>query len=131
VQAGPLLVHKWLQHASSVVGLVAIAVFAVRWARRTPPVTVDAVMGTRLRRGAWVSVAVVFVVSALIGWAVSLLARQAAGLPFALLDPSVVFQTARVCVASALAAAVAACAAWYLLRARRGAGAQSARALRD
>lgn len=117
-QAGPLLVHKWLQHASSVIGLVAIAVYAAHWAHRTPVTTVESVASTRLRRAAWLTVAVVFVGSALVGWAAALLAQQAAGLSFALLDPSVVFQTARVCVASALAAAVLVCAAWYLLRAR-------------
>jgi len=118
VQAGPLVVHKWLQHASSIIGLAALAIYAARWARATPAGPDDAVAGVTLRRAAWILVTAIFVVSALIGWALALLSRQAAGLPFALLDPGVVFQTARVCVASALAAAVLICAGWYVLRAR-------------
>lgn len=118
VQAGPLLVHKWLQHASSIVGLVAIALYAVRWVRRTPGVQDAAVVSDRARRAVWFTVGSVFVLSALIGWAVALLGREAQGLPFALLDPGVVFLTARICVASALATTVLVCAAWYPLRAR-------------
>ena len=118
LQAGPLLVHKWLQHASTVVGLAIIAVWTLRWAGRTPRVPAAGVVGNRIRVGSWVAVAAVFIVSALVAWAVALVAQVGADLPFAPLDPGVVFTTARVCVASALAAAILICAGWYFYRAR-------------
>lgn len=35
-QVGPLRVFKWLQHASSLLGVVAVAVFVLWWKRTTP-----------------------------------------------------------------------------------------------
>lgn len=35
---GPLAGYKWLQHGSSVVGLLVIGVFALRWLRARPPI---------------------------------------------------------------------------------------------
>ena len=117
VQVGPLLLHKWLQHLSSILGLIAIGVFAWRWARRTLAVPREAIATERLRRGAWITVVVVFVVAGLVGWMVSLGLQRAQGLPFALLDPGVVFQTARICVGAAIATAVLICVGWYPYRA--------------
>ena len=117
--AGPLAVHKWLQHASSVIGLAALAAYAVRWVQKTPRLPVEPVVNGGVRRATWFTVAAVFVATGLAGWGFLLLARRQAGLPFVPFDPGVVFQTARICVASALAAAVLACGWWYRLRAQR------------
>lgn len=116
LQAGPLLAHKWLQHVSSVLGLVAIAVWTARWVQRTPAARSAGVVTDRIRRAAWIAVAAVFVISALVAWAIALGAQHAAGMPLVPFDPGVVFTTARVCVASALAMSVIACAGWYLYR---------------
>jgi len=118
LQAGPLLVHKWLQHGSTVFGLAVIAVWALRWVARTPVVPTAGVVHNRIRLGSWIAVAAVFVVSALVAWAVALVAQVTAGIPFAPLDPGVVFLTARICVASALASAILICVGWYFYRAR-------------
>jgi len=117
-QAGPLVVHKWLQHASSVIGLTALGIFAARWVRRTPSGAEPAIVTDRARRAAWIGIAAVFLVAACAGWALALFLRHEQGLPFALLDPGVVFQTARICVGAALAAAVLVCLGWYGYRSR-------------
>ena len=113
LQVGPLLVHKWLQHASTVLGLVAIAVWAGLWVRRTPERSDVGEAPRRTQRVVAVGVSAVFVVSGLIAWIVAM----ASGLPP--LDPSVVFTTARICVGSALAAILLACLTWHIARAAR------------
>ena len=121
LQAGPLLVHKWLQHVSTIGGLAAIAVWTVVWVRRTPAtVSTEAGGGARpvigendprrLRRWVLAGIATVFVVSGLAAWIVAIASGQA---PF---DPAVVFTTARICVGAALAALATVCLAWHVSR---------------
>ena len=110
VQAGPLLVEKWLQHASTVAGLVILAVWAVirlraseadpdRWCRlRTPPRVV-----------AWVVILVAGLAGGLIPWIHGMLAGVAA------FDPGLVFLVARFGIGVAGAAVVVVVCCWYLV----------------
>jgi hypothetical protein len=112
---GPLLVEKWLQHASTVAGLVILAVWAVirlraaepdpdRWCRlRTPPRVV-----------AWIVIAAGGIAGGLIPWIHGMLAGVA---PF---DPGLVFLVARFGIGVALAVVVVVVCCWYFVpRARR------------
>jgi len=109
---GPLLLHKWLQHASSIVGLVALSVWVVRWVRRVPPHPVISPTSEWMRRAAWISAAATFTVVALAAWAVGIALGVA---PF---DPILVFQIARVSIGAALAVAVGWCVAWWSVQTR-------------
>ncbi len=115
IQLGPLLVEKWLQHASTVAGLVILAVWAVirlraakadpdRWCR----------LRTRTRVTAWIAIAVAGLVGGGIPWIRGMLAGVA---PF---DPSLVFLVARFGIGVAGAAVVIVVCCWYLVpRVRR------------
>jgi hypothetical protein len=109
---GPLLLHKWLQHASSIVGLVVLGVWVARWVRRVPPHLVNSPTSEWMRRAAWFSVAATFTVVALAAWASGIALGNAP------LDPILVFQIARVSIGSALAVAAGWCVAWWV-RGRR------------
>jgi hypothetical protein len=109
---GPLLLHKWLQHASSIVGLVVLGVWVARWVRRVPVHPVFSPSGEWMRRAAWISVAATFVVVGLVAWAVGITLGIA---PF---DPILVFQVARVSIGAALGMAVGWCVAWWARRSR-------------
>jgi len=111
-QFGPLVAHKWLQHTSSLVGLAALAIWTTLWVRRTRRVPGQRTAGTRVRYAAWVLVGATFAVAALITWAIGIAE------PLHPFDPGLVFRVARVSIGVALAAAVLAIAAWYLLKAQ-------------
>jgi len=110
IQLGPLLVEKWLQHASTVAGLVILAVWAVvrlratkpdpdRWCRlRTPP-----------RIVAWAAIVAAGLAGGLIPWIHGMLAGVA---PF---DPGLVFLVARFGIGVAGAALVVVVGCWYLV----------------
>jgi len=109
-QVGPLVLHKWLQHTSSLVGLAAIAVWTAAWLRRTRRVPGQRTVGTRARYAAWGLVGATFVVAALITWAIGIAE------PLHPFDPGLVFRVARVSIGAMLAAALVAIAGWYLRR---------------
>jgi hypothetical protein len=113
LQLGPLPLDKWLQHLSSVGGLVVVAVWATRWLGRAVP---DPTRPTRLtganRRGAWIVVLAAGILGGLLTWIHGLLGGTA---PF---DPNLVFLVARFGIGIGGAAVLAVVVFWYL--ARRG-----------
>jgi len=121
VQVGPLVLHKWLQHTSSLVGLTAIVLWSAQWVRRTGRVKKERVASSRVRYAAWVFVGATFTVAALITWAIGI------GEPLHPFDPGLVFRVARVSIGATIAAAVLCCAGWYVLRERERLQAQSER----
>ena len=67
---GPLPAYKWLQHGSSVVGLVIIAVWAGLWVRRrTPAPPVPRTMPDAVRLVWWISLPVILLIALAIGGA--------------------------------------------------------------
>lgn len=58
---GPLPGYKWLQHGSSVLGLVIIGVFALRWMLRRPATSRDRLLPTWVRWTWYLSLPVVLV----------------------------------------------------------------------
>jgi len=111
-QYGPLVLHKWLQHGSSVVGLAVILLWTARWVRTTGRVKKARVASPRVRYAAWVLVSATFAVAALIAWAIGIAE------PLHPFDPGLVFRVARVSIGAMLAAALLAVAGWYLLKAQ-------------
>ncbi len=109
IPVGPLLVEKWLQHASSVAGLVILAVWAFTRLRRVEP---DAARPTRLSTKARAAAGVAIVAAGLAGglspWIHGMLAGVA---PF---DPSLVFVVARFGIGVAGAAAVVVVILWLI-----------------
>ncbi|MBK4347616.1 DUF4184 family protein [Lacisediminihabitans changchengi] len=121
-QYGPFAGYRWAQYGSSVVGLLVVAVWAVVWVRRTP---LHALPLSRLRRSwrvvAWVAVAGVLTVIALLIW----IAGLAGGSE--LLDRVVVYHVATRSIAAAGVLAVLLCLGWYLLPRGRGRDGQTER----
>jgi hypothetical protein len=113
-QLGPLPVEKWLQHASTVAGLVILVVWAVRRLRATPP---DPLRRCRVRSRGRVAAWAAFLLAGLAGgsipWVVGMLSGSA---PF---DPGLVFRVARFGIAAGGAAVVVAVCCWYLVPALR------------
>ncbi|HET8927384.1 MAG TPA: DUF4184 family protein [Microbacterium sp.] len=67
---GPLPAYKWLQHGSSVVGLVILAVWAGLWLRRrTPAPPAPRIMPDAVRLAWWISLPVILVSALAIGGA--------------------------------------------------------------
>lgn len=52
---GPLTGYKWLQHGSSVIGLLILAVFGAMWLRHRPVVAVERVLPAWVRVTWWLS----------------------------------------------------------------------------
>lgn len=114
VQLGPLLVEKWLQHASTIAGLVILTVWAVRRLRatRSDPDRWCRVR-TRWRVAAWAA----FVVTGLAGGSIVWIQGMVAGAaPF---DPGLVFRVARFGIAAGGAVVVLTVCCWYLVPALR------------
>lgn len=66
-QWGPLLGYKWLQHGSSVLGLIILGVFAARWLWRMPlGARSTRILPTGVRVAWWISLPAVLVVA--LGW---------------------------------------------------------------
>lgn len=108
---GPLPLHTLLQHASTIGGLVALALWGRYWVRRTPPIEGRPdVAGSRFRSVSWIAVVVAFGAAGFIAW-MSGIVRGVA--PF---DPSLVFLGATVAGAVAGATGFAVCAAWWISR---------------
>lgn len=67
---GPLTGFKWLQHGSSVIGLVVIGVWALHRLRRaTPRAAVDTVLPCGVRIAWWVSLPAILVTATVVGFA--------------------------------------------------------------
>jgi hypothetical protein len=113
-QLGPFAAYRWAQYASSVGGLVIVAIWAVDWVRRTPPVDSRASgTGDRLapqaRLVVWAILGVVLVGVALAIW----IGGVATGA--GLFDRVVLYRTATISIACSGMLAVLACMGWYLL----------------
>lgn len=112
-QVGPLAVDKWLQHASTVGGIVALGLWAGLRLRRAPR---DPARPSRFTPRERVVGAVVVVLAAGLPsgawWIRGMLAGSGP------LDPVLLFPVACLLVASATAAIVLAAGAWHLLRRR-------------
>ncbi|MFT3798697.1 DUF4184 family protein [Microbacterium sp.] len=68
---GPLPGYKWLQHASSLVGIGILAVYAVVWlARRVPAASVERVLPGWMRWTWWLSLPAALAAAWLVGLAV-------------------------------------------------------------
>jgi hypothetical protein len=113
-ELGPLPVSSWLQHASTIGGLIALALWARAWARRTPRVPSPTVSSPAARVVAWVALAAVFV---LMGTAV-VIAGMTVGIPT--LDPKRVFVAVTVAGGAAGLVGVLICATWWIARGLRG-----------
>jgi hypothetical protein len=111
---GPLQVSSWLQHASTIGGLIALAVWAPLWFRRTAPDAARATRATaRGRAAAWFAVVLAFGGTGLAVW----IAFIAAGYPpFA---PSPVFVAVTAAGGVARLVGLVVCAIWWIRRALR------------
>lgn len=68
-QWGPLQGYKWLQHGSSVIGLIVIAAWSVRWiVRRTPSGSGARLLPAGVRVSWWLSLPAAL----LVGWCIGL-----------------------------------------------------------
>ncbi|CAN5542054.1 hypothetical protein BH10ACT4_BH10ACT4_14280 [soil metagenome] len=114
-QLGPFAAYRWAQYASSVGGLVILAIWAAGWVRRTPPVdsrpsgTGAARLAARGRLAVWAILGAVLVAVALAIW----IGGVAAGAD--LFDRVVLYRTATISIACSGLLAVLACLGWYLL----------------
>jgi hypothetical protein len=114
VQLGPLLVEKWLQHASTVAGLLILTIWAViRLRAAAPDPDRSCRVRTRWRVAAWATVVIAGLTGGLIPWIHGMRAGVA---PF---DPGLVFLVARFGIAVGGAAAAIAVCCWYLVPALR------------
>ena len=64
---GPLAGYKWLQHGSSVVGLLIIGIFALRWLHRRPAVRRPRILPAWARWAWMVSLPVILVAAWIVG----------------------------------------------------------------
>ncbi len=109
-QLGPFAVSRWLQYASSAVGLAVLAVWVLRWVRRTAAVSRPyRRTGARGRVVAWLAVSAVLVG---VGLAVWLRGRFRGSEAF---DRTLVYDTAVYAIAAAGLLALVVCLLWYLL----------------
>lgn len=58
---GPLPGYKWVQHGSSILGLVMLAVFGVVWLSRRRPASVRRVLAASVRTAWWVSLPIILI----------------------------------------------------------------------
>ena len=121
-QYGPFTGYRWAQYGSSVVGLLIISAWGALWVRRTPQ---HAIPLSRLRTSwrlvAWIAVAAVLAIVAVLIWGAGLLNGAD------LFDRVVVYHVATRSIAAAGVLAVVLCVAWYLLPRGRGHGGQTDR----
>ncbi|MFM9919761.1 DUF4184 family protein [Lacisediminihabitans sp. H27-G8] len=114
-QLGPFAAYRWAQYASSVGGLVIVAIWAVGWVRRMPSVgtrasgTDSTRLDSRVRIAVWVTIGVVLAAVALAIW----IGGVAAGAD--LFDRTVLYRTATISIAFSGLLAVLACLGWYVL----------------
>jgi hypothetical protein len=112
-EIGPMPLYSWLQHASSVGGMVVLIVWFALWVRRTRPGTPAATRLTSLARGiGWTAVIGVGLAVGLRYWTV----RIGWGIPP--LESWLVFFTVRVTIGTAGLVALVLSLAWWMLRLR-------------
>lgn len=114
VELGPFHLYTWLQHISSVAGLAIVAVWAVRWVRRTPAIANrEPMLSNRMRGATWLAVIVASGGTGLVVWTLGM----STGLsPF---DGDLVFGVATRAGAAAGLVVVLIAAGWWLDYARR------------
>jgi hypothetical protein len=110
---GPLPSYKWLQHGSTVMGLLALAAFGLLWVRRTPAHEDIAVVGSTARAVVWIAVAVAFFGAGLVVWAWGISRGVDA------FDPGLVFLGATVAGGCAGLLGFLVCGVWWVYRIRR------------
>lgn len=112
---GPLLLEKWLQHLSSITGLVILAIWATT---RLRAVTPDRARPSRFSTVARAVAGVVIVAAGLAAGVITWIHGIGSG--FAPFDPNLVFLVARFGIGVAGAAVVLAVVLWFVVgRARR------------
>lgn len=116
-QVGPFAISRWLQYLSSIFGLVVLAIWSVRWARRTAPKEMAHERSSvALRVTAWTAVSGVLVIVALAIWMHGI----AGGV--GVFDRGLVYRVAVYSMAAAGLLALMLCLGWYLLPRRSSAG---------
>ena len=112
-EAGPLPVVTWMQHGSSLLGLVAVLIWFVLWVRRTPAVPTEPGRLTRGRRvTGWLAVVLPALALGLAYWV------RGIGWGVSPVDADLVFRTVRLCIGGAGAIAIVVCLGWWALRRR-------------
>jgi hypothetical protein len=115
-QLGPFAASRWLQYASSVFGLVVLAIWAARWVRSTGAGSVAYLRTGRIvRLVVWLVVAGTLIAVGAVVW----LRGQFRGVEA--FNRGLVYDTAVYSIAAAGLLALIACLAWYLFP-RRGRG---------
>jgi hypothetical protein len=110
---GELRVTSLLQHASSIGGVVVLALWARSWTARTPRQNLVDGVGRGIRHRAWIGVAA----SGLLAGIITLGIGLADGEP--VIDSALTFRIARVGIGVALGVAVVACLAWHAVSRNR------------
>jgi len=118
-QLGPLQVSSWLQHASTVGGLVAIALWVRAWMRRTARVPAAPLSTPTVRAAVWVGVAAAFV---FVGLAITAIGVAVGISPF---DPGRIFVSVTIAGGVVGLLGVLVCATWWAARGMRGLAAVS------
>jgi len=108
---GPLPVSSWLQHLSTIGGLIAIAVWASLWTRRVPRRNLQGFATPPARVVAWSAVVLAFGVAGCVAWLRGIFLGVA---PF---EPSLVFLGATVAGGVAGFMGVLICAIWWIAHA--------------
>jgi hypothetical protein len=112
-QLGAFPVYKWLQHASTIGGLMALAIWIAAWVRRTSVIPARrSVASTSSRVAAWLAAVGVFGGAGLITWVWGITRGVA---PF---DSGLVFLGATVAGGCAGFAGFVICAIWWVARRR-------------
>lgn len=111
---GPLQLSSWLQHASTIGGLVAVGLWARAWARRTPRVPSRSFTTARARIAAWMAVIAAFGLAGFTIWMIGI------GVGIAPFDPGRVFVSVSVAGGAAGLIGVLICTAWWIARGIRG-----------
>jgi hypothetical protein len=110
---GPLPIYKWLQHASTVLGALALVAFVIWWRRRTQPGTAAPTRLTRRTRvGGWLIAAATGLAVGVYLWFRGM--SHGYG-PFA---SDLIFYVVTVGLAAAALSAVALCLVWLWLKPR-------------
>lgn len=106
-QLGPLAMSSWLQHASTVAGLAALALWTRGWMRRTTRIPAPSFASPGVRVAVWAAVGFAFV---LVGAVVDL-----AGVPAGIspLSPGRIFLSVTVAGGVAGLLGMLICAAWW------------------
>jgi hypothetical protein len=116
-QLGPLPLYTWLQYASSLVGAIVVAVWAIRWLRRAEPTDAASLRMTtrltyRVRSVGWALVILAGLATSLGVWAIGI------GAGLNPLTPHLVFLVVTIGLAGAALLAVLLCLAWLALPVR-------------